>query len=370
MEAGKVKELRQFINLCKSNPGLLQDPSFSFFVDFVRSLGGDIALENYPGVKNAGKNHHDKSDDEIIESDIELDEPSVEPDNDPPQQMGDPSIEVSDENREAAQLSKAKAMDALSEDRLEEAAQHLTEAIVLNPSSAILYATRASIFHKMNKPNAAIRDAEAALQINPDSAKGYKYRGSARAALGQWEEAAKDLHLASNLDHDQEIAEALKKVEPNAHKIEEHKRKYIRLRKERELKKSQEELRRHQAKKEDSGPSSPISEGRGKVVGVHSAAEMEDKMRAAAARLTVIYFTATWCGPCRLMGPVYTGLAAEYPSVMFLKVDIDELAEVAQRWAVTGVPAFFLLKDGKEVDRLVGADKVGLEKKVALLAGK
>lgn len=50
------------------------------------------------------------------------------------------------------------------------------------------------------------------LQINPDSAKGYKSRGMACAMLGQWEEAAKDLHLASKLDFDEELSAVLKKV--------------------------------------------------------------------------------------------------------------------------------------------------------------
>lgn len=49
-------------------------------------------------------------------------------------------------------------------------------------------------------------------QINPDSAKGYKSRGMAQAMLGHWEEAAKDLHLASTLDYDEEINAVLKKV--------------------------------------------------------------------------------------------------------------------------------------------------------------
>lgn len=50
------------------------------------------------------------------------------------------------------------------------------------------------------------------FQINPDSAKGYKSRGIARSLLGQWEEAAKDLHVASNIDYDEEISTILKKV--------------------------------------------------------------------------------------------------------------------------------------------------------------
>lgn len=50
------------------------------------------------------------------------------------------------------------------------------------------------------------------MQINPDSAKGYKSRGIARSMLGHWEEAAKDLHLASTIDYDDEIKAVLKKV--------------------------------------------------------------------------------------------------------------------------------------------------------------
>ena len=49
-------------------------------------------------------------------------------------------------------------------------------------------------------------------QINPDSAKGYKARGMAHAMLGEWAEAAKDLHLASTIDYDEEISAVLKKV--------------------------------------------------------------------------------------------------------------------------------------------------------------
>ncbi|RRT47960.1 hypothetical protein B296_00037336 [Ensete ventricosum] len=65
--------------------------------------------------------------------------------------------------------------------------------------------------------------------------------------LGKWEEAAKDLHVASKLDYDEEISSVLKKVEPNAHKIEEHRRKYDRLRKEREDKKVERERQRRRA---------------------------------------------------------------------------------------------------------------------------
>ncbi|PHT39625.1 TPR repeat-containing thioredoxin TDX [Capsicum baccatum] len=181
---------------------------------------------------------------EIIESDIELDESDiVDPDNDEPQQMRDPSVEVTEESRDASQAAKSQAMEAISEVdcKLEEASELLTKAVLLNPISAIICVLTATVCIKMKKPNAAIQDANAALEINPDLAKGYKSRGVARAMLGLWGDAARDLHVASKLDFDEEISAVLKKVEPNARKIEEHHKKYDRLRKEREDRKVERE---------------------------------------------------------------------------------------------------------------------------------
>ncbi|KAG8056692.1 hypothetical protein GUJ93_ZPchr0002g23565 [Zizania palustris] len=302
--------------------------------------------------------------DEIMESDIELDGEVVEADNDPPQKMGDPSVEISDEKRDQAQLCKMKGIDALSEGKLDEAIEHLTEAVILNPTSAIVYATRAGVFVKAKKPSAAVRDADAALKINPDSAKGYKSRGMAKAMLGKWEDAARDLRMAAQLDYDEEIGTELKKVEPNVHKIEEHRKKYERLRIERDMKKADMEKQRKHAE-EISAASAALKDG--DVIAIHSSSELETKLKAASSlsRLVVLYFTAGWCGPCRFIGPVYQSLAEKHRNVVFLKVDIDELNSVAHRWNVSSVPSFFFLRNGKEIDKVVGADKNGLERKLA-----
>ncbi|XP_062191256.1 FAM10 family protein At4g22670-like [Phragmites australis] len=115
-------------------------------------------------------------------------------------EMGGCSVEVTEENRDASQEAKGKAMEATSKGKLEYAVEHLTKAILLDPFSAIMYGTRASVFIKMKKPLPAIRDANAALEINPDSAKGYKIELVERLMpmLGKWEEAARDLHTAPN----------------------------------------------------------------------------------------------------------------------------------------------------------------------------
>ncbi|XP_002282720.2 TPR repeat-containing thioredoxin TDX [Vitis vinifera] len=384
MDDAKISELKQFVNSVKSDPSILYNPSLSFFKSYLQSLGARIPEK--PDKCGCGTSDHgehvdakktnlcsedDKFEDDIVESDIELDDTDVvEPDNDPPQKMGDLSIDVTEENQDAAQMLKSKAMEAISEGKLDEATDNLTEAIMLNPSSAILYATRASVYVKLKKPNAAIRDADAALKINPDSAKGYKIRGMARAMLGLWEEAATDLHVASRLDHDEEIALVLKKVEPNAHKIEEHRRKYARLCKERELRKSGHQKQQQQAQPHDSEAAAAFKDGQ--VMAIHSSSELETKLKAASktSRLAILYFTATWCGPCRYISPVFTSLSGKYPKVVFLKVDIDGAQDVAVSWNVSSVPTFFFIKNGKEIDKVVGVDKSALETKIAQYAGQ
>ena len=75
-----------------------------------------------------------------------------------------------------------------------------------------MYAKRADAFLKMKKPNAAIRDANKALEMNPDSAKGLKIRGSAYRYLGEYEKAQADLALAQRIDYDDGIDEMQKFV--------------------------------------------------------------------------------------------------------------------------------------------------------------
>ncbi|KAE8672417.1 Thioredoxin H2 [Hibiscus syriacus] len=81
-------------------------------------------------------------------------------------------------------------------------------------------------------------------------------------------------------------------------------------------------------------------------------------------KLMVIDFSASWCGPCKFMEPALNDMADRFTDVAFVKLDVDELPDVAQEFGVQGMPTFVLLKNGKEVDRVVGAQKNELEKKV------
>ena len=71
--------------------------------------------------------------------------------------------------------------------------------------------------------------------------------------------------------------------------------------------------------------------------------------------LLVVDFFATWCGPCKMLTPVFESLSKELShEVSFAKVDIDRSLEVAQRYDIVSVPTVVLFKDGVEVDRIVG----------------
>ena len=65
------------------------------------------------------------------------------------------------------------------------------------------------------------------------------------------------------------------------------------------------------------------------------------------------YFSATWCGPCKVFKPVMTEIASEGHSVEF--IDIDQEKNKAQKYNVRSVPTVVIEENGVEVDRFVGA---------------
>lgn len=69
----------------------------------------------------------------------------------------------------------------------------------------------------------------------------------------------------------------------------------------------------------------------------------------------VVDFFATWCAPCKMLSPVFDSLGETLKEeAKFLKVDIDQSLELAQRFEVATVPTVIVFKDGKELDKLIG----------------
>merc|ERR1711977_566621 len=77
--------------------------------------------------------------------------------------------------------------------------------MVAGGATALLLARRAEALLRQKRPCAAVRDCSAAIEVNQEVSKAYRVRGLARRALGQWEEAQRDLARAQKLDFDDEL---------------------------------------------------------------------------------------------------------------------------------------------------------------------
>ena len=70
----------------------------------------------------------------------------------------------------------------------------------------------------------------------------------------------------------------------------------------------------------------------------------------------IVDFWATWCGPCRMIGPEIEELAVEYDGrAEVCKVNVDDEKALAKRFRIMSIPCVILFKDGQELNRLIGA---------------
>ncbi|KAK7194859.1 thioredoxin [Novymonas esmeraldas] len=80
--------------------------------------------------------------------------------------------------------------------------------------------------------------------------------------------------------------------------------------------------------------------------------------------LTVVCFSAVWCGPCKTIEKDLEKLTYEFPNVRFAKVDADNNAEIVSKCRVMQLPTFMLVKAGQMLGYVIGADIVQLKAKV------
>ena len=70
--------------------------------------------------------------------------------------------------------------------------------------------------------------------------------------------------------------------------------------------------------------------------------------------VTVKKFSATWCGPCRMLAPVMNEIKSKYPNVKFEDIDIDDYNEDVETYSVTSVPTVIIEKNGELLERFTG----------------
>jgi len=70
---------------------------------------------------------------------------------------------------------------------------------------------------------------------------------------------------------------------------------------------------------------------------------------------TLVDFWADWCGPCKMMHPVFESLSKKYPKIKFARVNVDQNQNIAMKFAVQSIPMFIMFKSGQMIDKMVGA---------------
>ena len=72
-------------------------------------------------------------------------------------------------------------------------------------------------------------------------------------------------------------------------------------------------------------------------------------------KTVLVDFWASWCGPCRMVGPILDEIAAEHPEYKIVKINVDEEPELASRYQVVSIPTLMVVKNGQVVSQSAGA---------------
>lgn len=79
----------------------------------------------------------------------------------------------------------------------------------------------------------------------------------------------------------------------------------------------------------------------------------EDNFELLVRDSAIVDFYATWCGPCKMFGPVFEEVSSS-SDINFIKVDVDKNGDIARKYGVMSIPTVILFKDGVEVKRYTG----------------
>jgi len=232
-------------------------------------------------------------------------------------------------NQHFAQQNWAGALQAYDE-AIESAGE------IQRPLSVLLLCNRAACHLKLGNAQKALDDAIQAVEIEGGYTKARMRKAAALADLGRMAEAVDEYsELRSQLPGDEEVAKRL-----YACKL---------------------------AQARDAGEdTSKIASEEPGVIHVKDSTQYSKLVKSPG--LVVVDFTASWCGPCRSIAPVVDRLALQFIRTHFLKVDVDEVQDVAHAEGVRSMPTFVFYRNGSKVDTFSGADPSLLASKVQALS--
>ncbi len=95
-----------------------------------------------------------------------------------------------------------------------------------------------------------------------------------------------------------------------------------------------------------------------------------EEATAAADKLSLVDFSATWCGPCKMLTPVLEKVSDDMDTqVSFYHLDVDESPDASSKFGIRGVPTMIVFHNGQEIDRMVGfRDRNALQTQLESLA--
>ncbi|KAL5082294.1 hypothetical protein RYX36_010715 [Vicia faba] len=224
--------------------------------------------------------------------------------------------------------ARSRGNDLFRSSKFSEACKAYGEGLLYDNSNYVLYCNRAICWHKLGKWENSVQDCNQALNICPNYTKALLRRAASNAKLERWDEVVRDYRiLKQELPNDNEVAENLGQA-------------LVALEKSRK------------------GVNGSTKLG----VEVEEMTTL-DKLKAAIAftGVSVVYFKESSNELCEEISPFINTLCVRYPSIKFIKVDVEECISIAKAESIKSVPTFKIYKNGEKVKEMIRPNHQFLE---------
>lgn len=240
-------------------------------------------------------------------------------------------VSVSLSNIRMVSQARSRGNALFKSERYTEASSAYGEGLRLDPSNSVLFCNRAACWFKLEKWELSVDDCSQALHNQPNYTKALLRRAASNSKLERWAEAVQDYEvLRRELPCDNEIAEAL--------------------------------FHAQVALKKSRGEDVSNMQFGGEVESVSCLEQFRAAISSPCA--SVVHFLASSNLQCKQISPALDALCAKYPSINFLKVDVEGSPAIANAEHVRIVPTFKIYKNGCRVKEMVCPSKELLESSV------
>lgn len=227
--------------------------------------------------------------------------------------------------------ARARGNDLFKTERFTEACSAYGEGLRLDPSNSVLYCNRAACWFKLGQWERSLDDCNQALRIQPNYIKALLRRAASISKLERWSEAVRDYEvLRRELPDDKEVAESL--------------------------------FHAHVALKKSRGEEVHNMKFGGEVESVSGLEQFRAAVSSPGA--SVVHFKTCSSVESKQISPFLDTLCTRYPSINFLKVDIEESASIAHAENVRIVPTFKIYRRGTRVKEMISPSPEVLESSV------